>query len=77
MEKITKKKISNYYFKNILNFITNIKLNKALNKNKIILYFTLHHRLNKFIKKILNKLNKLNKKYIKFIEENEIFECLF
>ena len=71
-----KKKISNYYFKNILNLITNAILNKALNKNKIILYFTLHHRLNKYIKRILDKLNKLNKKYIKFIEENEIFECL-
>ena len=71
-----KKRISNYYFKNILNLITNIKLNKALNKSKIILFFTLHHRLNKYIKRILNKLNKLNKKYIKFIEENEIFECL-
>ena len=70
------KKISKYYFKNILALLTDIVLNKALNKNKIILYFTLHHRLNKYIKKILNKLNQLNQKYVKFIEENEIFECL-
>ena len=71
-----KKKISRYYFKNILNLLTNLILNEALIKNKIILYFTLHHRLNKYIKKTLNKLNKLKIKYIKFIEENEIFECL-
>ena len=71
-----KKKISRYYFKNIINIITNIKLNKALKKNKIFLYFTLHHRLNKYIIKVISKLNKLKLQYIKFIEENEIYECL-
>jgi CDP-glycerol glycerophosphotransferase (TagB/SpsB family) len=71
-----KQKISKYYFRNFLALLTDIVLNKALNKKKIILYFTLHHKLKKYIKKTLNKLNKLNHKYVKFIEENEIFECL-
>ena len=64
------KKISTFYFKNILNLINNNQLENALNKNNINLYFTLHHKLRLF----KNKL-KINKN-IKYIEENEISLCL-
>ena len=66
------KNISTYYFKNILKLINNDKLNKALSKNKIILYFTLHHKLNNFKDEIIKKLSR----FILFIEENEISKCL-
>ena len=64
------KNISSYYFKNIILLVNNIKLNNSLKKNKIILYFTLHHKL--FEYKYKFKINQ----YIKYIEENEISECL-
>ena len=70
-----KKNISKYYFKNIMKVMSNIQLNKALNKKNLNLYFTLHHKLKKYIEEILKKTSKLNK-LIKFIEENKIFECL-
>ena len=66
------KNISTYYFKNILKLINNDKLNKALSKNKIILYFTLHHKLNNFKDEIIKKLSR----FVLFIEENEISKCL-
>ena len=62
--------ISPYYLKNIINLINNIKLNEALKKNDITLYFTLHHMLINYKEKI--KINKL----IKFIEQNQIYDCL-
>ena len=62
--------ISNYYFHNIYNLINNNILKKELKKNNLILYFTLHHRLNNYKNKFYNIPN------IKFIQENKIFECL-
>ena len=64
------KKISNYYINNILNLITDNKLNKALINNNITLYFTLHH--------LVRKLQYIfdNGKYIEYIYENEISEVL-
>ena len=64
------KKISSYYFKNILTLIESHKLNDVLKKKKIKLYFSLHHQL----KQYNNKLKK--NKYISFIDENQISECL-
>ena len=64
------KKISSYYLKNIFNLINNEKLNKILNQNNIILYFTLHHKL----KSLKNKFDK--NKNIEYIYENDISECL-
>ena len=65
-----KKTISPYYLKNIIYLINNDKLKKALNNNNITLYFTLHHMIINYKKKI--KINKL----IRFIEQNEIYDCL-
>ena len=62
--------ISELYFINIFHLINNELLIKVLNKNNVILYFTLHHKLKKY--KTLFNINK----NIKFIEENEISECL-
>ena len=70
IQKESKIKISPYYLKNINNLLNNIKLNEALNENNIILYFTLHHMLNN----IKNRIRK--KKLLKFIEQNEISNCL-
>ena len=64
------KYLSNYYFKNILNLINNELLNAVLKTNKIKLYFSLHHKLNKY--KNLFK----NSKYINFLEDNKISQCL-
>ena len=64
------KNISIDYFKNIWNLINNAKLYHYLKNNKVILYFTLHHKLNKY----KNKFNK--NKYLYFIEEPRISECL-
>jgi CDP-glycerol glycerophosphotransferase (TagB/SpsB family) len=69
--KIRKNKgISNLYFQNIFKLIKDKMLNDLLKENNIILYFTLHHKLNQFKEIFL-----LNKN-IKFIEENDVFECL-
>ena len=64
------KKISKYYINNILKLISNRKLNKILNEKNIILYFTVHHKLRKYIYVFKNNL------YIKYIVENRISECL-
>ena len=64
------KKISSYYIKNILKLINDHKLNKALIKKNITLYFTLHHNIKKLKEKF--KMSK----YVKYIFENDIFECL-
>lgn len=64
------KTISNDYINNILKLINNYKLNKVLTKKNITLYFTLHHKVKKFKKKF--KTNK----FVKYIIENDIFECL-
>ena len=64
------KQISSDYFKNILNLINNKNLNFHLKIKKIVIYFSLHHKLNKYKDKF--KTNK----YIQFIEESKISECL-
>ena len=64
------KNISVDYFKNIWNLINNAKLYLYLKNNKVILYFTLHHKLNKY----KDKFNK--NKYLHFIEEARISKCL-
>ena len=62
--------ISKYYLKNILNLIGNHQLKIILKKNKINLYFTLHHMIEKY--KSLFKLNKS----IKYITQDRIIDCL-
>ena len=64
------KLLSKLYFENIINLISNEKLNYELNNKNIKVYFTLHHKL-------MNYKNKFkNNKYIQFIEENKISQCL-
>ena len=63
------KNISKYYFKNILKLINDRHLNSILKENNIILYFCLHHMIEKY--KFL-----FNIKNIKYINQNKIFECL-
>ena len=62
-EIIKNKRISPYYFKNIMNLILNQKLNEELNNNNITLYFALHHKINVKYKYKFENIN-----YIKFIE---------
>jgi hypothetical protein len=64
------KNISIHYFKNIFNLINNEELYFYLKRNKIILYFSLHHKLNKYIYKFKNN------KFFYFIKEDSISECL-
>ena len=64
------KGISHLYFENIFKLINDKMLNIILKQNNIILYFTLHHKLNRFKELFLLNEN------IKFIEENDVFECL-
>ena len=69
------KKISSYYLKNIKNLIENNKLNSILIKKNATLYLSFHRLIDKkYIKKIKKKINSYQ--YIKFIEQNEISECL-
>ena len=68
------KTISPYYFKNIINLVSNTKLNNILKNKNIILYFNIHHLLHKYIYKYKNLYK--NSKYIHFIEDNSISECL-
>jgi CDP-glycerol glycerophosphotransferase (TagB/SpsB family) len=62
--------ISKYYINNILKLISNKKLIKILKEKNIILYFTIHHKLQKYI-----NIFKKNS-YIKYIVENKISGCL-
>lgn len=62
--------ISSYYFKNIFGLINSPELLKNLESNKITLYFTLHHNMEEY-KYIFN-----NNKYIKYINQDQINECL-
>ena len=64
------KNISPFYFRNILDLLSNDRLKAEIKKNNIILYFTLHHKLNDYKNRL--KLNN----YIHFIDENNISECL-
>ena len=60
-----KKSISSYYFHNIINLIENRKLYNLLAKTKTILYFSIHHLLDKYINKYKKKYE--NNNYINFI----------
>ena len=64
------RKISSYYINNIVNLINNEELNNNLINHNLTLYFTLHHKVLKYRKKFKFKYN------IKYIEENDISECL-
>ena len=68
------KKISSEYFKNIIHLIDNNILYKFLENNNVILYFTLHHLLDKYINKYKQKYKK--NKYIHYIIDNDISKCL-
>ena len=70
-EIIRKKKISSYYFKNIMSLILNKKLNEELKTNNITLYFALHHKIYVNYKYKFAKI-----KYIKFIEINNIVDYI-
>lgn len=62
--------ISHLYFKNIIELINNNALNTILEDNNITLYFCLHHMFEKY--KLLFNINK----NIKYIDQNQIIECL-
>ena len=64
------KKISLFYINNILYLINNEELNNNLKNHNLTLYFTLHHKLLRYKNKFKFKYN------IKYIEENDISECL-
>ena len=65
--------ISPFYFHNINKLFQNDNLKESLNKNNIILFFTLHHKIYNY-----KKYRKLFKKYkyLEFIEEKKISQCL-
>ena len=69
-----KKIISPFYFHNIIKLIGNYKLYNELEKKKITLYFSIHHLLNKYIYNFKKKYQ--NNRYIKFINANNISDCL-
>ena len=64
-------KLNSDYFKNIEELINDKYLTHTLSKNKIALYFCLHHMLEIYEE----KLNFSNEN-IKFIKQNEIFSCI-
>lgn len=64
------KTISKYYIKNILKLIENKKLTQILRRKNITLYFTVHHKFQKYIK-IFKKIP-----IVKYIVENKISACL-
>ena len=65
------KTISSYYFKNIIDLIKNVSLNKELYKTNTTLYFTFHHKI-KYNYKDIIKTNK----YVQYVIQNEISDCL-
>ena len=65
-----RKKISPYYIKNIVDLLNNQQLINNLSKHNLTLYFTLHHKLSKY-----KKIFKIHDN-VKYIEENDISECL-
>lgn len=66
-------KYSKYYFVNIINLLKNQTLINTLLNYNITLYFSLHHRVVEHKNKFQSIINL---EYIKYIEENEIAECL-
>ena len=70
-----KKDISSYYIENIITLLTNTNLTEILNKNNISLYFTFHrYIIDKYKIKYIETISK--NKYIKYIEQNDISDCL-
>jgi CDP-glycerol glycerophosphotransferase (TagB/SpsB family) len=67
------KTISPSYFQNINLLFHNLYLKEALEKNNIILYFSLHHKIHSY-----NKYRLLFKKYnhLTFVDEKKISKCL-
>lgn len=63
-------KISSFYIHNILDLINHEQLFNNLFKHNLTLYFTLHHKVLKYKSKFKMKSN------IRYIEENDIAECL-
>ena len=63
--------ISELYFKNIFKLLSNKKLHQILKKKKIIICFSLHHKMLKY-----KALLQIKSKIIKLIPQNLIFECL-
>lgn len=71
MESIKKNyKISSFYINNITELINNKVLNQFIEKYNITLYFSIHHMLKKY------KTNIKVNKYIKYINQNQISDCL-
>ena len=74
-DKLRSKEISSFYLKNLDDLINNEKLNNKIQDNKITLYLSFHRLIDKkYIKKY--KIISQKKNYIKFIDQNEISECL-
>ena len=69
-EILKNKKISFYYFNNIVNLILNRKLNEELKRNNITIYFALHHRIYNY-KYIFEGI-----KYIKLVEPKDIIDYI-
>ena len=72
---IKSKEISKYYLSNLTDLITNKKLNKEIQKNNITLYLSFHRLINKKYNRNYKNILK-NRNYLKFINQNEISECL-
>ena len=64
------RRISNDYYKNILNLLHNSLLIKEIQKNNVTLYMAFHHRQPEGKTKIMDN------KYINFINENQVSDIL-
>lgn len=67
------KNVSLSYFNNIIKLLKNELLIKSTNKYNITLYYSIHHQVIKYKDKF-KKIKEL--KHLKYIEENDISECL-
>ena len=70
-----KKEISSYYIKNVITLLSNYNLAKTINKNNITLYFAFHrYIIHKYKIQYIQTIYR--NKYIKYIEQNDISDCL-
>ena len=70
-----KKDISSHYIKNVITLLSNYNLAKTINKNNITLYFTFHrYIIHKYKIQYIQTIYR--NKYIKYIEQNDISDCL-
>ena len=70
-----KKDISSDYIKNVITLLSNYNLAKTINKNNITLYFTFHrYIIPKYKIQYIQTIYR--NKYIKYIEQNDISDCL-